>query len=167
MIDTEHWALSAEHSKNISKISGEIKKAWKSSKVNKCNQQQRHPKTIAKINGEMKTSEETMIKKPLRCSPKKSRSFSSLGFNICISWNIRSFLRVGFFNFWALKVAHFWDSIIIFYGISVFWRVKKFKSFGLENAGFHFRKCKISFNRRVRKVHLSRNKRNFFQDQFF
>ena len=47
--------------------------------MSKCNQQRRHPKTIAKINGEMKTSEETMIKKPLGGSPKKAGVFQAWG----------------------------------------------------------------------------------------
>ena len=64
-----------KHSKNNTKISGEIKtpketmmKNSKVGQVNKCNQQWQHPKAILKIGGEMKTSEETVMKNPKRYS---------------------------------------------------------------------------------------------------
>ena len=60
-----------KHSKNNSKISGEIKtpeetvmKNPRVGEVKKCNQQCKQSKTIVKINGEMKTSEETVMKNP-------------------------------------------------------------------------------------------------------
>ena len=105
-------------------------------------------------------------------SPKKkeekNRSFLSLWLKSFISWNIRSFLRVGFFIFRAVKVtyqnirtAFFWEIIRNIFWVSISWSIRNFLQVDFfifrawaKSAGFHFRKYKISF--------LLRNYKKYF-----
>ena len=65
-------------------------------------------KTVVKVSDEMKTPEETVMKNPKKLS-QKNRSFLSLELESSVSSKYtKSFFRVGFFIFQAVKVT-FWN----------------------------------------------------------